>query len=137
LQRRPAPTAPQDEWKSAGRAWKHAAPRYRRSFAHLFHHIQHPGGSGWERWRPLVRWTWPAALVDTVVQIMRYESGGREFVWNHGGSGAFGLVQLLPKPAKVWGALSQLVYAYYHKYLSSLRRYGNGWLPWAGCRAFN
>jgi hypothetical protein len=124
-------------WLAAGSGWKHDRGVYNARFAGLWHRMNYPGGSGWERWRPLVRWVWPASLVNTVIEIMHWESGGAEHRWNWGGSGAFGFLQLLPKPAGVWTAFQQLVYAYQHKYLPALRQWGNGWLPWAGCHAFD
>ena len=118
-------------WKSAGDSWRAQARSFRKTFKGLWRKMNYPGGGGEHRWRPLVRWTWPAPLVETVLRVMHFESGGQEFVFNHGGSGAFGLMQLDPKPAGVWRAYSQLVYAYRHKYLAA-----GGWGPWAGCRAF-
>jgi len=133
---RPARSEPAETWRKAGRLWRMRAVDYRQRVDRLVWRMEHPDGHGWERWRPLVRLTWPAECVDTVVQIIRFESGGREYVYNEAGSGAFGLVQLLPKPARVWGAKSQLVYAYHHKYIADRRAGGSGWRPWAGCRAF-
>jgi len=119
-------------WQDAKCGWQSQLVTYRTKFAKLWHRMNYPGGSGWERWRPLVRWVWPARLVNTVIQIMHYESGGAEHRWNLAGSGAFGFLQLLPKPAGVWTAFQQLTYAYWHKYVAA----GCSWSPWAGCRAF-
>jgi len=110
--------------------------------------MKRPGGTGWERWRPLVRWTWPAACVNTVIRIIHYESSGNPRVLCGGyvlprGAGdgeptqtAGGLMQNKPAPRHWADPLFNLVYAYRNKYLPSLRQYGNGWLPWAGCLAF-
>lgn len=130
--RLPARDKPEDVWRAAGRSWKHDARVYRHKFGVLWHEMTHPHGNAWERWRPLVKWTWPAALVNTVISVIRYESSGQEFVYNHGGSGAYGLMQLLPRPPGVTYAYDQLVYAYWHKYVPA----GYSWSPWAGCAAF-
>lgn len=105
--------------------------------------MNNPGGSGWERWRPLVRWVWPRNLVSTVIEIMRWESGGNARVLNGGyvlpknaGDGepnprAGGLMQNMPAPRHWADPLFNLEYAYHHKYLPA-----GGFGPWAGCAAF-
>jgi hypothetical protein len=131
--RRPARFESETTWLAAGKAWRVDTRLYRHRFNLLWHEMNHPHGNAWERWRPLVRWTWPANLVDTVVAIIHYESSGGEFKYNMEGSGAYGLMQLLPRPAGVTYAYEQLVYAYKHKYVAA----GYSWSPWAGCRAFS
>lgn len=129
---RPPRLASEAVWLAAGKAWRVDTRLYRHRFKLLWHEMNHPHGNAWERWRPLVKWTWPANLVNTVISIIHWESSGQEFVYNHGGSGAYGLMQLLPRPAGVTYAYDQLVYAYWHKYVAA----GYSWSPWAGCRAF-
>jgi hypothetical protein len=87
---------------------------------------------------------WPAHLVNTVIQIMRFESGGNPRILNGGyvlpkGAGdgepvnrAGGLMQCLPAPRHWADPAFNLEYAYHHKYLPA-----GGFSPWAGCRAFN
>ena len=127
----PARGAGREAWLAAGRAWKAAAADYRARFGRLRYRMAHPGGSGWERWRPLIRWHWPAPLVSTAVQIVRYESGGNPSVRNYGGSGAAGLFQLLPAPDGWANPDTNVWYAYHRKYVPA-----GGWSPWAGCAAF-
>lgn len=129
---RPARRADKARWMKSGRHWRHMQRSYRHRFGILWGRMNDPHGNAWERWRPLVRWVWPARCVNTVIEIIHWESGGQEYVWNHGGSGAFGLMQLLPKPSGVWTAREQLEYAHHHKYIPA-----GGWSPWAGCRAFD
>jgi hypothetical protein len=136
------------EWERALRRWTHQRDDWRAKVKAGREKMRDPGGSGWERWRPLVKWIWPAHCVDTVVQIMRYESSGRPRVLygnvklpKSAGKGkrdprAGGLMQLKPAPDGWADPESNLRYAYERKYLPALRMWGNGWLPWAGCRAF-
>ena len=131
--RLPARSKSAEVWRAAGLSWKHDVRTYRHKFRALWREMNHPHGNAWEKWRPLVKWTWPAHLVNIVVNIIHYESSGAEFVYNHGGSGAYGLMQLLPRPAGVTYAYDQLVYAYWHKYVAA----GYSFSPWAGCRAFS
>lgn len=149
----PPRSASKAVWTAAGRAWKHrvrpgGVRTYQSRTRALVRRMTHPKGSGWERWRPLVRWIWPARCVNTVVRIIRYESGGNPRILNGGyvlpkwaGDGkpvnrAGGLTQCLPAPRHWADPFFNLMYAFKHKYLPALRQYGNGWLPWARCRAF-
>ena len=145
---RPERKASALEWRKAGRLWRLRAVDYQHRVDRLVWRMEHPGGSGWERWRTLVRYTWPARCVNTVVQIIRYESRGNPRILCGGyvlpksaGDGqpdsrAGGLTQCKPAPRGWANPLRNLRYAYRCKYLPSLRQYGNGWRPWAGCRAF-
>jgi len=128
----------------AGRGWKHDRGVYNARFAGLWQRMNDPGGSGWERWRPLVRWIWPAGTADTVIRIMRYESGGNPRVLNGGyvlpkGAGdgqpvnrAGGLMQCLPAPRHWADPYFNLWYAFHKKFIPA----GWSWSPWAGCAAF-
>jgi hypothetical protein len=143
LAARPARSASHDEWQSAGRAWKKAAKRYPGVLARLIDRMCHPGGSGVERWRALVRWTWPRHCVGTVLGIMARESGGKPRILCGGyvlpkGAGdgepdgrAGGLMQCKPAPRHWADPLYNLWYAFHRKYLPALRQWGNGWAPWA------
>lgn len=136
-------------WTEALRKWRHQARDWRGKVRDGREKMQDPGGGGWERWRPLVRWVWPRRCVETVIQIMRYESSGRPRVLCGGyklpkGAGdgepdsrAGGLMQLKPAPRHWADPEFNLRYAYVHKYLADQRSGGNGWRPWAGCRAFD
>jgi len=127
----PARSASQTVWREAGRSWKAAARDFASRKARLRYRMIHPRGSGWERWRPLIRWHWPAHLVDTAVRVVRFESGGNPGVRNYGGSGAAGLFQLLPAPDGWANPDTNVWYAYHRKYVPA-----GGWSPWAGCAAF-
>lgn len=127
---RPPLRASRQTWLEAGRAWRTAARSYPERTARLRYRMIHPGGSGWNRWRPLVRWHWPARLVDRAVQIIHYESGGNPRVRN-GSSGAAGLFQLLPAPEGWANPDTNVWYAYHRKYVPA-----GGWSPWYGCAAF-
>ena len=129
--RTPMRSASQSRWLAAGRSWKYDQADYRARYRKLWVYMTAPGGGGWERWRPLLRYTWPHSLVDTAVRVIRFESGGAAYRYNTAGSGAFGLMQLLPRPAGVWSPLSQLRYAYWRKYVPA-----GGWSPWSSCAAF-
>ena len=130
--RRPSRLASDAVWLAAGKAWHQDAHLYRHKFKVLWYEMNHPHGNAWERWRPLVRWVWPSSLVNTVICIIRAESSGSEFRYNTGGSGAYGLMQLLPRPSGVTYAYEQLVYAYWHKYVAA----GYSFSPWASSGAW-
>jgi hypothetical protein len=142
--RLPARDKPEDVWRAAGRSWKHDARVYRHKFGVLWYKMNHPHGNAWERWRPLVKWTWPARLVNTVISIIHYESSGNARVLCggyvlpvSGGRGSFdtragGLMQLKPAPVGWADPFFNLTYAYWHKYVPA----GYSWSPWAGCAAF-
>lgn len=142
--RSPNRVASYDRWMDAGRGWKHDRSVYHEKFTRLWDRMNNPGGSGWERWRPLVRWVWPANLVNTVIEIMRWESGGNARILNGGyvlpksaGHGepnprAGGLMQNMPAPHHWADPRFNLEYAYHHKYLPA-----GGFSPWATCNAFN
>jgi hypothetical protein len=149
----PKRSADKATWTQAGKAWKHTVRpggvrTYQSRTKALVQRMKHPGGSGWERWRPLVRWIWPARCVNTVVQIMRYESGGNPRVLCGGyvlpkGAGdgsptktAGGLMQCKPAPRHWADPEFNLRYGYEHKYLPDRERGGSGWGPWRGCKAF-
>jgi len=139
----PRRAASEAAWQKAQRRWKHQARDWRAKVKAGRAKMRDPGGSGWERWRPLVRWVWPAKCVETVIQIMRYESGGRPRVLCGGyvlpkGAGdgtpdprAGGLMQCKPAPRHWADPEFNLEYAYHHKYVPA-----GGWSPWAGCLAF-
>ena len=127
---RPRRAASQARWYAAGREWKHAHARAHEGISILRYRMIHPTGCGWERWRPLVRWHWPSYLVETALQVIRYESGGQAGVSN-GGSGAGGLFQLLPAPEGWSNPDYNVWYAYHRKFVPA-----GGWSPWAGCAAF-
>ena len=129
--RRPPLSATGFVWTRAGLEWRRDRDDYLSRYRKLWRYMTAPGGSGWERWTPLLRYTWPHYLVPTAVQVIRYESGGAPYRYNSAGSGAFGLMQLLPRPAGVWSPLSQLRYAYWRKYVPA-----GGWSPWSSCAAF-
>lgn len=85
------------------------------------------GQCGWgystnvTRWWPVItQYPWDAC---TVVYIISRESGGLN-VYNFEGSGACGVMQLLPCRYPYDGA-ANIAYGYYHKYLLA------GWSPWA------
>lgn len=85
------------------------------------------GQCGWgysanvTRWWPVItQYPWDAC---TVVYIISRESGGLN-VYNFEGSGACGVMQLLPCRYPSDGA-ANIAYGYYHKYLLA------GWSPWA------
>ena len=126
---RPPRSASSDVWLEAGREWKQRVPVYREKTAALRYRMIHPGGAGGERWRPLVRWHWPAYLVDDAVRCLSMESGGWPGARNP--SGAAGLFQLYPAPDGWANPDYNVSYAYWHKFVPALRAYGNGWLPWA------
>lgn len=110
-------------WTAAGGQWREAARSYDREFHRLRHRMIHPGGAGPHRWRPLVRWHWPAPLVETALHVIALESGGNERARN--GSGAAGLFQLYPAPSR-WADPDYNVWAAFHrKYLPA-----GGWSPW-------
>lgn len=134
-------------WRQAGRQCRHQARNWAGKIERGIWKMKHPGGSGCERWRPLVRWVWPASCVDTVLQIMRRESHGNPRVLCGGyvlpkGAGdgkpdrrAGGLMQNKPAPRHWADPEFNLRYAFRHKYLPALRAWGNGWLPWAASGA--
>lgn len=110
-------------WTAAGRQWRTATHSYDAEFHRLRHRMSHPGGAGPHRWRPLVRWYWPAPLVETALHVIALESGGNEHARN--GSGAAGLFQLYPAPSR-WADPDYNVWAAFHrKYLPA-----GGWSPW-------
>lgn len=130
---KPRRSADKARWLKAGKAWRAMWSGYRHRTRLLVRHMTSPGGGGAYRWMPAIRWYWRGAdesLVRVMAHVIWHESSGQRFVWNHGGSGAFGLFQLLPKPAGVWSVASQMVYAWRHKYLQG------GLGHWAGCKAF-
>lgn len=120
---KPERSAPNSVWYAAGREWKHQCPEYREKFAARWQMMTHPGGSGAERWRPLVRWYWPASLVDRALWVMSLESHGNPLARNP--SGAAGLFQLYPAPER-WAEPDYNVwYAYWKKY-----RPAGSFSPW-------
>jgi hypothetical protein len=123
---RPARSEPNSVWYEAGREWKHRCPDYRDRFARCWEDMTSPGGSGAERWRPLIRWYWPAALVDKAVWVVARESGGCPTALNRW-SGAAGLFQLCPAPDG-WSNPAINVRLGYAKY-----RAAGGWSPWSVC----
>lgn len=58
--------------------------------------------AGVEQWRTAVAHFWPASEVDTILRIIGCESGGDPYVPNAGGSGALGLLQIMPFWQRVW-----------------------------------
>jgi hypothetical protein len=130
----PARSAPQSAWRDAGLAWKHDHRTYHRKSEHLYQEMTSTRGGGALRWKPLIRYWWPEwseSQVYLMCHIIWHESSGSAYVWNHQGSGAFGLFQLLPKPAGVWGPMSQARAA-------RLIKYDHGGLGhWAGSRGFS
>lgn len=145
----PSHSASKAVWATTGAKWKHMVRKgggvrtYQSRTRALVKRMTHPGGSGWERWRPLVKWIWPARCVDTVIQIMRYESRGNPRILCGGyvlpqGAGdgsptktAGGLMQCKPAPRHWADPFYNLWYAFHKKYIPA-----GGWSPWAGCRAF-
>jgi len=110
-------------WKQAGDRWRDRARDYDARFDRLRRRMCHPQGGGVERWRPLVRWHWPAHLVERALWVMRLESGGSPTARNR--SGAAGLFQLYPAPER-WAEPDYNVwYAYYRKY-----RPAGSFSPW-------
>jgi len=122
----PAPTrwVPHGLWVHAGKSWRTLARDYRDRTARLRYRMTHPGGGGAERWRPLVRWHWPADLVDTAIVVIARESGGSPLARN-ASSGAAGLFQLCPAPAGWADPDYNVWYAYHRKFVPA-----GGWSPW-------
>jgi len=111
---RPARSAPESEWVAALAYWRWRVQRQHDRFAALRHRMTHPSGNGAERWRPLVRWHWPAWLVPPAMKCLGLESGGDYLARN--ASGAAGLFQLCPAPARWADPDYNVWYAYWHKY---------------------
>lgn len=112
-------------WLAAGKVWRWRVGDYRRRADVWRYRMCHPGGSGVERWRPLVRWHWPSWLVEPALRVMRKESNGRPRAVNRI-SGAGGLFQLYPPPEGWANPDTNVWYAYHRKYLPA-----GGWGPWA------
>jgi len=110
-------------WGQAGERWRDRARDYHDRFAALRWRMSHPGPGGVERWRPLVRWHWPAHLVERALWVMRLESGGNPLARNP--SGAAGLFQLYPAPAGWANPDTNIWYAYWKKY-----RPAGSFSPW-------
>ena len=131
--RRPDRSESRTRWVEAARQWCIDAREYKGRTTLLLKKMVSTKGGGALRWRPLIRYWWPEwseSQVYLMAHIVWHESSGSAFVWNNGGSGAFGLFQLLPKPAGVWGPMSQAQAARW--------KYDHGGLAhWAGCAAFS
>ena len=112
------------DWLAFGRRCKRLAVHYRRGLAELRYRMAHPSPLvSYTQWRPLVRWHWPAGLVEVALQVIRLESGGRPWAQNPS-SGAGGLFQLCPPPAGWADPDFNVRYAYQVKYRSQ------GWRAW-------
>jgi hypothetical protein len=118
--------------------WRDQRRDFARRTGRLVAEMTSTKGGGALRWKPLVLWVWRCSdsLAYLMCHIAWHESSGSPFRWNTAGSGAFGIWQLLPKPPTVWGPMSQAKAAL-RKYRDAQRWWGNGLLPWAGCRAFS
>ena len=139
---KPARSASEAVWAAARAHWRGMRLDYRHRFGILWERMVHPHGNAWERWRPLVRWIWPAHLVGTVIEVMHYESSGNPRVLCGGyvlppGAGdgepdsrAGGLMQNKPAPRHWADPYYNLWYAFHVKFLHG------GWAHWAGCAAF-
>ena len=111
--------------QSWGRFCKHAAVRWNATARRLLHRMQHPRGSGAARWWPAAKWVgWPASCEGMWVRVVSRESGGSPTAQNKS-SGAGGLMQLLPPPARWWDPLVNI-----RKGLDKYKAAG-GWSPWA------
>jgi hypothetical protein len=110
-------------WAKAGDRWRDRARDYHARFDALRQRMSHPGPGGVERWRPLVRWHWPAHLVERALWVMKLESGGSPTARNP--SGAAGLFQLYPAPAGWANPDTNVWYAYWKKY-----RPAGSFSPW-------
>ena len=131
---RPLRSRTKEIWLQAGARWRSASQAFAERFHLLRYRMAHPGGGGALRWRPLVKWWWRGcsnAFAYTMVHIAWHESGGAEHRYNFGGSGAYGIWQLLPRPSWVWGADSQAKAAHM-KYVAA-----GGFSPWSSCAAFS
>lgn len=131
----PARHATEAVWLAHKAKWRHQTHSFRVKFTYLHNKMVSTTGGGALRWRPLIRWTWPGwseGQVYLMSHVIWHESSGSPYRWNRGGSGAFGLFQLLPKPSWVWKVMSQAKAAY-------MKWKGSGYSlsPWAGCVAFS
>jgi hypothetical protein len=121
-----------ETWVRAGKRCRHLTRDWKAKRLAGMVRMKHPGGGGSLRWLPLVRWYWrgyPESTCYMMVHISWHESGGAEHRWNFGGSGAYGIWQLLPKPSWVWNAWTQAKAA-------RAKFKADGFGPWAGCKAF-
>jgi len=109
----------------AGDFWRAKAIDYYRRFLILRWRMAHPGAPYCaEDWRPLVRWHWPARLVERAVRVIHVESRGLPAV-NRGG-----LFQNCPWSANGTDPDANVARAY-RKFRDAAACWGNGWHPWA------
>jgi hypothetical protein len=93
----PAPRRLQSEaaWTRASRRWRAQANGWRAKTKEGIAKLRHPGGSGAARWVPAMRYAgWSEYGIRVMVPIVMRESSGSPHVWNHQGSGCYGLYQL-------------------------------------------
>jgi soluble lytic murein transglycosylase-like protein len=94
----PLRSADDASWNNYGRSMKRAARGCVVRYNKLFYKANNPGGSSnGVRWMPLARFAgWPESTLSTLAAIIMRESSGIESNMNHQGSGAAGLLQLMP-----------------------------------------
>lgn len=129
--KRPRAIASQEVWSRYGNKCKALAIKFAKSREPSLKKIFHPKGVSYAKWRPLIKWYWPACYVEKALETIRRESGGILYRWNTCGSGAFGLFQLCPAPPTNRRSASWQVRLAYRKFLGARAAGGSGWEPWA------
>lgn len=117
--------ASEETWLRAGKRWRHLARDWRAKVIAGKARMQHPGGSGAARWKPLALWVgWPRSSWPTLCYVITRESGGCVRALN-ASSGCAGLLQIHPCHG-VANACDPLV-----NLRAGLRLYrAAGWQPW-------